>query len=312
MLLLTVLIMKKEMQVAMLIHNPTAGDEEHKKDKLIELIEAEGFQCRYSSTKKKDWEEIEDDVDFIIIAGGDGTVRKVVKEILKRDSTEKDIPLALLPLGTANNFAKTLGIPLEPKKIIASLKTSKIKSIDIGRIYNIEESNFFLESFGFGIFPYLMQVMKKREEEYDSPEAEVQGALKKLHEIILKYESRKCKLEIDDTDHSGEFILAEIMNTKSIGPNLVLAPLNDPGDGELEVVLIPEKQKEKFIECIFCLIQGKQENFQFYTLQAKKINISWQGTHAHVDDKILKLEENKEIKLEIKPGILNFMVPAEE
>jgi diacylglycerol kinase (ATP) len=102
------------------------------------------------------------------------------------------------------------------------------------------------------------------------------------------------------------------MNTKSIGPNLVLAPLNDPGDGELEVVLIPEKQKEKFIECISCLIQGKKENFQFYTLQAKKINISWQGTHAHVDDKVLKLEENKEIKLEIKPGILNFMVPAEE
>jgi diacylglycerol kinase (ATP) len=312
MLLLNVPDMKKEMQVAKLIHNPTAGDEEHKKDKLIELIEAEGFQCRYSSTKKDDWEEIENDVDFIIIAGGDGTVRKVVKEVLKRDSTEKDIPLALLPLGTANNFAKTLGIPLNPKQIIKSLKTSKIKSIDIGRIYNIDESNFFLESFGFGIFPYLMQVMKKREEEYDSPEAEVQGALKKLHDIILKYEARKCKLEIDDTDHSGDFILAEVMNTKSIGPNLILAPQNDPGDGELEVVLIPDNQKEKFLEFISCLIQGKEQNFHFHTLQAKKINISWQGTHVHVDDKIIKLEENEKVQLEIKEGIVHFLVPAEE
>lgn len=300
------------MKIVKLIHNPTAGDEDHDKEKLIESIKSQGYQCRYSSTKEKDWESIEKDTDLIVIAGGDGTVRNVIKEILKRDVLDKDIPLALLPMGTANNFAKTLGLPGNPKKIIKSLGSAKLKAIDVGRIYNINETNFFIESFGFGIFPYLMQVMKKEDKEYDSPEEELKGSLEKLHEIIIDYESRNCKLEIDDTDHSGKFILAEVMNTKSIGPNLTLAPLSDPGDDQLEVILVPEKHKNKFADYIDCLRKGEEVTFQFYTMQAKKVKISWEGTHAHVDDKIVKLDENQEICIEIKHGVLQFLVPADE
>ena len=300
------------MKLAQLIHNPSAGDEDHDDKALIDKIEEQGYRCRYSSTKKDGWDDIEDDVDLIIIAGGDGTVRKVISEVLKRKSTEKDLPIALLPYGTANNFAKSLELKTKPKSLIKDLNKSVIKPIDIGRIYNLKDTNFFMESFGFGIFPYLMQKMKKSDEEYETPEDEIKGALKTLHKVILDYDARNCKLEIDDTDHSGKFILAEVMNTKSIGPNLVLAPLSDPGDGELEVVLVPEKQKEKFADYINCLINGQEVNYQFYTMQARKVKISWQGTHAHVDDKIVKLDENEEICLEVKPGALQFLVPPND
>jgi diacylglycerol kinase (ATP) len=70
------------MKIAKLIHNPTAGDEEHSKKQLISIIEANGFECIYSTTKKKSWKNIEPEVDFIIAAGGDGTVRKITKEVL--------------------------------------------------------------------------------------------------------------------------------------------------------------------------------------------------------------------------------------
>lgn len=300
------------MKTIKLVHNPSAGDEDISADKLVKWIEDAGYQCRYSSTKKDHWKEFEDDVDLVVVAGGDGTIRKVVKQMLRRSVLEKELPLTLLPLGTANNIAKTLNILDRPKSLISRWEKAKKKSIDVGGLYNIEDADFFLESFGYGIFPYLMQEMKKREEEYESAQMELKGALKKLHEIILDYECRECHLEIDGTDHSGKFILAEIMNTKSIGPNLNLAPLNDPGDGELEVVLVPENQKDKFADYIGHLIQDGNEPYQFYTLQGKKIHLSWQGSHVHIDDKVVKLKENQPVSVEIKTGVLCFLVPPAE
>ena len=65
------------MKLSTLIHNPGAGAEKYSKEQLVSRIESLGFECRYSSTKKKGWKEVESDTDFVIIAGGDGTVRKV-------------------------------------------------------------------------------------------------------------------------------------------------------------------------------------------------------------------------------------------
>ena len=66
------------MRLAQLLHNPGAGDEFHPKNELISMIEETlDLECRYFSTKEKDWKDIEPGIDLLIIAGGDGTVRKV-------------------------------------------------------------------------------------------------------------------------------------------------------------------------------------------------------------------------------------------
>ncbi len=59
-------------------------------------------------------------VDFIVAAGGDGTIRKITKELLDRKLSEKTWPIALLPLGTANNIAQTLEINGTSEDIIHS------------------------------------------------------------------------------------------------------------------------------------------------------------------------------------------------
>ena len=63
--------------------------------------------------------------------------------------------------------------------------TAKIKNIDIGIVDNVPDVDFFLEGFGFGIFPYLMKEMKKEEKEYNSPDEELKAALKMLHKSII-------------------------------------------------------------------------------------------------------------------------------
>jgi diacylglycerol kinase (ATP) len=298
------------MKKVTIIHNPTAGDEEHSKQELISLLEKNDFDCRYLSTKEKDWEKLEEETDLFVIAGGDGTVRKAAKKLLENKLLDRCRPIALLPLGTANNIAKSLGINGQSKKLIASWQNAPVKKFDVGRIYNVGETEFFLESFGYGIFPYLMAKMRKLEEQGDSANENISKALQVLHEIIGSYGARHCKLTVDGTDHSGEFILAEIMNTPSIGPNLILSPLADPGDEEFEVILVPEKHKQKFAEYIFNKSRGIEETYQFHTLKGKEIVISWEGTHVHADDKIIKLEKSAEVKVELKAGLLEFLVPA--
>lgn len=228
------------MKQVQLIHNPGAGDESHSKDDLKDLLEQNGYECSYVSTKKKGWKEFESDADLLLIAGGDGTIRKVAGELLEEKLIDKPNPIAILPMGTANNISKALQITGEPKDIIQSWNAFKTKSFDVGRIHDIPDHLFFLESFGYGVFPYLMQEMKKLgEDQFETPEEKIHKALEVLHQIILSYEPKQCNLSVDGTDHSGKFVLIEIMNTPSIGPNICISPLSDPGDGEFEVVLVP-------------------------------------------------------------------------
>ncbi len=297
------------MKIVKLLHNPKAGDEGHAKEALLSQIEAAGFECRYSSTKSWDWDSFEDDIDMVAIAGGDGTVRKVTKKLLARKVIDKSFPIAVLPLGTANNISKTLQVYGRTEDLIRSWQNGKLKMYDVGKIYNIDDTFFFLESFGYGLFPYLMQEMKKQDKERtDTPEKSIQTALEILHSIALSYEPKECTLIVDGKDYSGKYILAEVMNIRSIGPNLFLSQYGDPGDGEMEVVLLPEEDKEKFAAYILHKLKGNDETFYFKTIKAKKVTISWNGTHVHADDAVLKVKENTEVKIEIRPGLLEFIV----
>lgn len=298
------------MKLVQLIHNPGAGDEKHSRDDLTEMLEAEGYECTYLSTKIKGWKDFDTHADILLVAGGDGTVRKVAEEVLEGRLLDRPGPIALLPLGTANNISRALGLTGEAEDIIRSWKDCHTRKFDVGRIYHIPNHRFFLESFGYGIFPYLMQEMKKRsDEDFGSPEEKIQKALEVLLEIVLSYEPRHCQLEVDGTDHSGKFILAEIMNIPSIGPNLHISPLSDPSDGEFEVVLVPEQHKDKFAAYVEGRIQGNTEaTFAFHTLKGRSIRISWTGTHVHVDDQIVKLEKKAPVQVQVKSQLLEFLV----
>lgn len=297
------------MKKALLIHNPTAGDEGHGEERLTQLIESHGFQCEYVSVKDKEWKDFDYDVDFLIVAGGDGTVRKVAKKLLRRKMIDKIWPIGLLPFGTANNISKTLHFAGDSEQLIKTWQNKKIQQYDVGRIENLDDAELFLESLGYGIFPYLMMEMDKRAEpEDETPEEKIHAALEVLHQISIWYEPHHCYLNIDGVDYSGEFILLEIMNTKSIGPNLFLAPDADPGDGLLEIVAVTQENKHKFADYIAAKLQGKEEPFDFTHWQGKNITVSWEGTHVHVDDEVIKIKKEQEITVEIKEGLLQFLV----
>jgi diacylglycerol kinase (ATP) len=298
------------MKQAKLLYNPSAGEDDHTIEDLVSLLKNESFQSIFTSVKEPGWDRLESGTDFLILAGGDGTVRKVVKAFLEKKVLKK-MPIALLPLGTANNIAQTLNINGDKADIIKSWRTAQLKKFDIGVVNGLEKSDFFLEGVGFGLFPRLMKEMEKLD---DSPKdvSEIKRAQVILHAIVQSYEPRYCEITADGVDVSGYYLMVEIMNIKSIGPRLILAADADPGDGELEVVLIPESHQQKFEVYLLKLISNIEASFSFMTLKAKSIDIKWKGSDAHIDDQLIKNDKSHKLSVSINEGALAFFVSGDE
>lgn len=291
------------MKLAKLIYNPTAGEGVDSTQNIVSLLNKEGYECSSASTKEDDWGKLDSkETELIVVAGGDGTVRKVAFEFLN-----KRLPIGLIPMGTANNIARTLELSDDPKEIIEGWNLNNIKRFDVGRIYNLKDQKFFIEGLGFGVFPRLMKEMKKESKKNHSPDKKLRTALEVLHDIVLEYDARKCSIQIDGAEHTGNYLMAEVMNTRSIGPNLNLVPFADPGDGEFEIVLISESQREQFANYILNKIMGKEEPAFFNILKGKNIKINWQGVHLHVDDEYIKFDKETEIKIDLQEDAVHFL-----
>ena len=105
----------------LLIHNPKAGDRKHSKKQLMASLTRCGHQAFYQSAKMRGWKKaFKKPVDLVIAAGGDGTVHKTAWQLL-----DSGIPLAILPLGTANNLARSLGFTESVDEILQSLHCGK-------------------------------------------------------------------------------------------------------------------------------------------------------------------------------------------
>jgi diacylglycerol kinase family enzyme len=295
------------MKFAKLLHNPEAGDGEHSVNELAAIVKAAGFKCTHDSIKEVDEEEISsDEIDFVVLAGGDGTVRKIAKHLLK-----ENLPIALLPMGTANNIAKTLGLSDDTEEVVHSWSDAVTKGFDVGRVYGLGKRRFFLEGVGFGVFPRLMKEMRKQKKEMtNDPEKKLKTAVQLLHDIVQKYKARKCHIKIDGVDYRGKFLLAEVMNTRSIGPNLNLAPFADPGDGQFEVVLIPEERRNDFLKYLETKTQGNEEITYFHTIRASKVELFWSGRSMHIDDENVKMKKPLKVDIVLQSGALKFLVPS--
>ena len=88
--------------------------------------------------------------DLVILGGGDGTVSGLVDLLVG-----KDIILGVLPLGTANSFARTLGIPLTIEGAVEVIRTGKPRRIDLGMI----DGDYFANCAAMGISPKIAETV---------------------------------------------------------------------------------------------------------------------------------------------------------
>jgi diacylglycerol kinase family enzyme len=278
---------QKEMKVT-LIHNPDAGrDNQPSSEELVRLIRAAGHSVIYQSSKHAEWERVLDEhADLVALSGGDGLVGLVTKRLVG-----KRIPLTILPMGTANNIAATFDLKGRPfDQLIAGWNRARRVKFDVGIATGPWGSRYFIEGLGAGAFTETMSRLDARSNvdlaHYGQPDKKLHSALQILQIRLAGSPAIRLKLALDGRDLTGEYVLLEAMNIRSIGPNLRLAPEADPGDGHLDLVLVADNEREKLQKCFSEQRPGKGAPSELTTHRGRRLHMESDEIRIHIDDDV--------------------------
>jgi diacylglycerol kinase family enzyme len=296
-----------------LMHNPKAGRGNHaRKDLMAELASA-GHHAIYQSTKKSDYKKVlKKSVDVVLAAGGDGTVGKVGRELI-----DSGIPLGVLPLGTANNLACSLGFAASPEEIVAGLEHGKKRAFDIGLARGLWGKRFFFESAGGGLLAdYLRDAKDKpKTTKKFSEEQEMRRHVSLLRRMLHDYSARKWKMDIDGEDISDDYILWEAMNIRSVGPLLYLASHAATKDGQLDFVCAREQDRSLLLKYLDARLSGQRVKFPLPLRRFRKLNIVSENSRLHFDSKVWprkgeKAKTPSDVEITVKSSALVILQPG--
>jgi len=274
-----------------LIHNPGAGRTDKRGAKeLVALLEDAGHAVRYQSSKQDDWSKaLEKRADLVVAAGGDGTVGRVARRMVGRN-----VPMAALPAGTANNISRTLGlVERSPEDLVRSWDDPRRVKLDIGVAKGPWGKRYFVEGVGMGLFANLLARSedKARDKKPKKPKGKhagsvVDGALRRLKEAAERYEPLEVAAMLDGKDISGRYLLLEAVNLRYVGPSLFLSPDAHAGDGLLEVVMVTETERARLVYYLEHWQENRERLAVLPSLQGKRLQVEWTGFELHIDDKL--------------------------
>jgi diacylglycerol kinase (ATP) len=296
-----------------LIHNPGAGDQ-GKGDarKLQKLLESSGHKVRYQSSKEDDWKRaLKKPGDLVVVAGGDGTVGRVVRRMVGRGT-----PVTLLPTGTANNIGRALGLLERPfEELVRGWENARRVKLDMGVAEGPWGERYFIEGLGAGLFASMLARPEKKAKSGKRPESVVEAALRRLKDLAARCEPVEVAARLDGKDISGRYLLLEALNLPYVGPNLFLAPDSRPGDGLLDVVMVTEAQRDRLLKYLDQWQDNRERLAILPTVQGRRLKIEWTGFELHIDDKLKPKKNAKPKKIaglveaRIKDDAVEFLVP---
>jgi diacylglycerol kinase family enzyme len=297
-----------------LIHNPGAGST-GKRDalKLDKLLSRAGHKVRYRSSKETGWKRaLKKPADLVVVAGGDGTVGRVIRRMVGRG-----IPVTLLPSGTANNIGRTLGMLERPfEDLVQGWETARRVKLDIGVTKGPWGERYFIEGEGAGLFANLLARPKKKNAKVGKPEDVVDRALRRLQDMAVHCEAVEVAATLDGEDISGRYLLFEAINLRYVGPSMFLAPEGKPGDGLLDVVLVTEDERARLLEYLNKWQENRERRAVLPTRRGRRLKIEWTGYELHIDDKLYPREDDDPDEMAgiveswIEPGAVELLVPG--
>ena len=287
-----------------IIFNPRAGSATNRERVLSQLTRLNPIALR-TTRKAGDAEKwartaVRTKCDYVVVAGGDGTLNGVVNGL----ATEaKNVRIGIVPLGTGNDFARTLGLPFSIEDNIDILRSAKTRRIDLVRVKS-RRARYFVNVSAGGFSGMVDEKITPKIKRTWGPLAYIRGAaaaLPKLHayhtQILLD----------DDEQLSAELYNVVVANGRFVAGGLPIAPDANPSDGFLEVVLIPKLCAAEIALLAAEVVLGKHLSSKATIFRrAKKVSVrSRPGMCFNVDGELVG---NAPAVFQILPRALNFVV----
>jgi diacylglycerol kinase (ATP) len=305
-----------------LIHNPGSGEKALTGPDLITAVREAGHEAAYGSTTDQPAvaKLLADPGDLVVIVGGDGTMRNVATRLIGRD-----VAVTLIPTGTANNIGRTLGITGEARDLIAGWNAGHLTAFDTGIVRGSSQPCPLVEGMGFGPIAVTIAALSPLTDAEASAEwtaDEVRRDLKVLREVLADYPVHECRVTLDGHDLSGDYILVEAMNIRSVGPNVALAPDADVSDGLFDLVLLSDAHREALRDYLTARLEGAHPTMRVPVHRGRHVELSWKGSRVHIDDEVWPNERDAssgrvwsrkdrvELEVLMNPSALQVLVPA--
>ncbi|WP_022794635.1 diacylglycerol/lipid kinase family protein [Marinococcus halotolerans] len=193
---------------------------------IVELVIR---QAQSKEDVRKTCASIDEQVEAVFIAGGDGTIHESINGLMESPYAPD---VGVLPYGTCNDFSRSLGLAQNPKRAMTDMLEKNTKEIDIGSM----NDRFFANFYGIGLIV----------ETSENIDENLKGAIGKLSYFISTLQTVQnpevfsYQMKIDGESYTGEAVMILIMNGHSIGTNQV--PVGDTSmqDEQFEIFIVPE------------------------------------------------------------------------
>ncbi|HEX6308768.1 MAG TPA: diacylglycerol kinase family protein [Longimicrobiales bacterium] len=206
--------------------------------------------------------------DVVVAAGGDGTVNEVVNGLARAGTAAA---LAVVPLGTANDFARGLGIPEDIDEALRLAAFGRSTCVDVARVNRRCFINVSTGGFGADISQGAGRELKR----YAGGLAYVVRGVRGLLEFRLRRGVFRVNGEVV---HSGSYVFFAVGNARQTGGGTPVAPLADVDDGCLDVMLVRGVSRLKFIGLLPRLRRGthlKSPDVSYY--RARRFEVETDG-----------------------------------
>lgn len=250
----------------LVVFNPASGGGQ--RDAVLEVVshlKKAGCHVDLYDTKGPEdatlyLQELNQEYDLIIAAGGDGTTNEVVNGLL-----EKDVPLAVIPVGTTNVLANELGLPKSPKRLAKAILKGKIREVHLARM---NKKRFVLMA-GFGYDAWVVNGVNPGIKKRFGKLAYVLSMLQQ----IRPYGSKSYDVDVDGKVYKAKSVI--ITNGKYYGGKFILSRKADLSDPNLQVFLFRARNKLELLTILFSLPFGIIEKLPgLLSISGKNIKIS--------------------------------------
>ena len=239
-------------------------------------------------------------IEAVIAGGGDGTISAAASCLMDSDKV-----LAVLPAGTMNLFARSLGIPLDLTKAIDAFATGEVKLVDVATA----NGKPFVHQYSVGLHAKMVKLREKMD--FGSRLGKIRASARAAFDTVLNPPSMTIDLDMSGTTLTARTSGIGVTNNLFGEGHLPYA--DDPSGGVLGIYVARTRRRREVLWFMLNILAGRWErNPNVEIHQSGAVTMHFSRIHARhrcvIDGELNKLEND--VKIEIRPRSLRVLVPA--
>jgi len=245
--------------------------------------------------------------EMVIAMGGDGTVHEVVNGLMQVPASSRPA-LGVVPVGSGNDFAHAVGVPMQSDQALRRALTGEPSPIDLGLLTDEHgRREYFDNTLGIG-FDAVVTIRSHRL-------PVLRGFLKYLtaviQTILLNHDPALMKIEADGRQWEQSNLMLAMSNGPREGGGFLVAPDAKPDDGLLHYTMIKKVSRLMMFRLVPEVMKGTHGNFPQVTLgTCKRMAVSAdRPMYIHADGEIYSgFGSNlRQVTMEVLPGALKVV-----